>query len=98
MKDVDFFFYEDCGWDNITVDEAHNFKNLWTVPRPKNKGESNEFAGIPSGEPSARALKLYGMTQLTQRHNEDRNVFLLTATPFTNSPLEVYSMLSYVGR
>lgn len=98
VKDVDFFFYEDCGWDNITVDEAHNFKNLWTVPRPKNKGESNEFAGIPSGEPSARALKLYGMTQLTQRHNEDRNVFLLTATPFTNSPLEVYSMLSYVGR
>lgn len=98
VKDVDFFFYEDCGWDNITVDEAHNFKNLWTVPRPKNKGESNEFAGIPSGDPSARALKLYGMTQLTQRHNEDRNVFLLTATPFTNSPLEVYSMLSYVGR
>lgn len=98
VKDVDFFFYEDCGWDNITVDEAHNFKNLWTVPRPKNKGESNEFAGIPSGNPSARALKLYGMTQLTQRHNEDRNVFLLTATPFTNSPLEVYSMLSYVGR
>lgn len=98
VKDVDFFFYEDCGWDNITVDEAHNFKNLWTVPRPKNKGESNEFAGIPSGSPSARALKLYGMTQLTQRHNEDRNVFLLTATPFTNSPLEVYSMLSYVGR
>lgn len=98
VKNTNFVFYEDCGWDNITVDEAHNFKNLWTVPRPKNKGESNEFSGIPSGKPSARALKLYGMTQLTQRHNEDRNVFLLTATPFTNSPLEVYSMLSYVGR
>lgn len=98
VKNTSFVFYEDCGWDNITVDEAHNFKNLWTVPRPKNKGESNEFSGIPSGKPSARALKLYGMTQLTQRHNEDRNVFLLTATPFTNSPLEVYSMLSYVGR
>lgn len=98
VKNTNFVFYEECGWDNITVDEAHNFKNLWTVPRPKNKGESNEFAGIPSGKPSTRALKLYGMTQLTQRHNEDRNVFLLTATPFTNSPLEVYSMLSYVGR
>ena len=98
VKNDDFVFFEDCGWDNITVDEAHNFKNLWTVPKPKTKGQSNEFAGIPSSKPSARAVKLYAMTQLTQRQNEDRNVFLLTATPFTNSPLEVYSMLSYVGR
>lgn len=98
VKDESYFFYEDCGFDNLTVDEAHNFKNLWVVPRPKKKGESNEYAGIPSGKPSARALKMYGMTQLTQRHNDDRNVFMLTATPFTNSPTEVYSMLSYVGR
>lgn len=98
VKDESYFFYEDCGFDNLTVDEAHNFKNLWVVPRPKKKGESNEYAGIPSGKPSARALKMYGMTQLTQRHNDDRNVFMLTATPFTNSPTEVYSMLSYIGR
>lgn len=98
VKDESYFFYEECGFDNLTVDEAHNFKNLWVVPRPKKKGESNEYAGIPSGKPSARALKMYGMTQLTQRHNDDRNVFMLTATPFTNSPTEVYSMLSYVGR
>ena len=98
VKDESYFFYEYCGFDNLTVDEAHNFKNLWVVPRPKKKGESNEYAGIPSGKPSARALKMYGMTQLTQRHNDDRNVFMLTATPFTNSPTEVYSMLSYIGR
>lgn len=98
VKDASYYFYEECGFDNLTVDEAHNFKNLWVVPRPKNKGESNEYSGIPSGKPSARALKMYGMTQLTQRHNDDRNVFMLTATPFTNSPTEVYSMLSYIGR
>ncbi len=98
VKDASYYFFEDCGFDHITVDEAHNFKNLWVVPRPKKKGESNEYSGIPSGKPSARALKLYGMTQLVQRHNDDRNVFLLTATPFTNSPTEVYSMLSYIGR
>lgn len=98
VNDASYYFFEDCGFDHITVDEAHNFKNLWVVPRPKKKGESNEYSGIPSGKPSARALKLYGMTQLVQRHNDDRNVFLLTATPFTNSPTEVYSMLSYIGR
>lgn len=98
VKDANYYFFEDCGFDNLTVDEAHNFKNLWVVPKPKKKGQSNEYAGIPSGKPSARALKMYGMTQLVQRNNDDRNVFMLTATPFTNSPTEVYSMLSYIGR
>ena len=98
VKDESYYFFEDCGFDHLTVDEAHNFKNLWVVPRPKKKGESNEYSGIPSGKPSARALKMYGMTQLVQEHNDNRNVFMLTATPFTNSPTEVYSMLSYIGR
>lgn len=98
VDNSDYIYFESCGFDHITVDEAHNFKNLWVVPRPENKGESNEYSGIPSGRPSLRAIKLYAMTQLVQKHNNDRNVFLLTATPFTNSPLEVYSMLSYIGR
>lgn len=98
VKNDNFVFFERCGFDNLTVDEAHNFKNLWTVPRPKHKGMSNDFSGIPSGKPSARALTMYAMTQIVQQKNENRNVFMLTATPFTNSPLEVYSMLSYVGR
>lgn len=98
VKDSSYYYFEECGFDNLTVDEAHNFKNLWVVPRPKKKGESNEYSGIPSGKPSARALKMYGMTQLVQRNNDNRNVFMLTATPFTNSPTEVYSMLSYIGR
>lgn len=96
-----YIFFDECGFDNICVDEAHNFKNLFTVPRTKNKGNkkiSNEFDGIGSGKPSIRAYKMFGMTTLIQRYNEDRNVFLLTATPFTNNPLEVYSMLSYMGR
>ncbi|MBP5447600.1 MAG: Eco57I restriction-modification methylase domain-containing protein, partial [Treponema sp.] len=98
VKNPNYVFFEDCGFDHITVDEAHNFKNLWVVPRPKKKGQSNEYAGIPSGKPSNRALKMFAMTQLVQRNNNDRNVFMLTATPFTNSPTEVYSMISYIGR
>lgn len=98
VNSEDYVFFEKCGFDNITVDEAHNFKNLWVVPKPNKKGESNEYSGIPSGTPSKRAIKLFAMTQLVQRHNDNRNVFLLTATPFTNSPLEVYSMLTYIGR
>lgn len=93
-----FVFWERTNFDHITVDEAHRFKNLFKVPRPKTKGAANEYAGLGAGTPSSRALKLFGMTQLVQRENNNRNVFLLTATPFTNSPLEVYSMMSYMAR
>ncbi|MGN0730345.1 MAG: SNF2-related protein [Treponema sp.] len=97
VKNGDYILWEKTGFDHITVDEAHAFKNLFKVPRPK-KGEVNEFSAMGSGNPSKRALKMFNITQLIQKHNEDRNVFMLTATPFTNSPLEVYSMLTYIAR
>jgi len=99
-----FVYFERTGFDHITVDEAHNFKNLFTLPRPNKKDknapkrQANEFNGIGAGSPSNRALKMFAMTQLVQEKNNNRNVFMLTATPFSNNPLEVYSMLSYVGR
>ncbi|UTC44699.1 LPD1 domain-containing protein [Treponema sp. OMZ 857] len=97
-----YVYWEDTGFDHITVDEAHRFKNLFTMPRPQYddgaKRQANEFEGIGSGTPSMRAQKLFAITQLIQKENNGRNVFLLTATPFTNSPTEIYSMLSYVGR
>jgi len=99
-----FVYFERTGFDHLTVDEAHNFKNLFTLPRPSKKDnnapkrQANEFNGIGAGNPSNRALKMFAMTQLVQEKNNNRNVFMLTATPFSNNPLEVYSMLSYVGR
>ncbi len=100
VRDSYYVEWSATDFDHVTVDEAHAFKNLFKVPRPK-KGESrsaNEFLQMGSGEPSKRALKMFNITQLIQHENEDRNVFMLTATPFTNSPLEVYSMLVYVAR
>ena len=85
-------YFDLCGWDHVTVDEAHNFKNLVTAP------SGGEYKNIPSGTPSCRAKSLFAITQWVQKNNNDRNVFFLTATPFTNSPLEVYSMLTYLYR
>lgn len=97
--------FSELGFDHITVDEVHNFRNLFKMPRHMNKkgeseqGESNEFDGLGSGgEPSNRAKKLFAITQLIQRHNDGRNTFLLSATPFQNSPTEIYSILSYMAR
>ena len=100
-KDDDYIFWEKTGFDSITVDEAHRFKNLFTIPRGVKENEkqtANEFEGIGSGVTSKRAQKLFAITQFIQKENDGRNVCLLTATPFTNSPTEVYSMLSYVAR
>lgn len=91
----DFVFFENCGFDNITVDEAQYYKNLFKVPRTK---QANEFAGMGSGKPSKRAVKMFVISQQIQKQNDGRNVFLLSATPFTNSPSEIYSMLIYMAR
>lgn len=87
---------ETFGFDHITVDEAHRFKNLFSKA---NRAEDrvNEFRGLTASA-SIRAAKLFMFTQYILRNNGNRNVFLLTATPFNNSPLEVYNMLSYVAR
>ena len=97
--------FSELGFDHITVDEVHNFRNLFKMPKHMDKkgeseaGESNEFDGLGSGgKPSNRAKKLFAITQLIQRHNDGRNTFLLSATPFQNSPTEVYSILSYMAR
>lgn len=99
--------FSELGFDHITVDEVHNFRNLFKMPRHVNKkgsGDdedvvSNEFQGLGSGgQPSNRAKKLFAITQLIQRENDGRNTFLLSATPFQNSPTEVYSILSYMAR
>jgi hypothetical protein len=90
--------WENTGFDHITIDEMHRDKNVFGEARAKNRGEANEFSGLTGGTPSDRAMKIFAITQLIQRDNNGRNVFGLTATPFTNSPIEIYNILSLVAR
>ena len=94
-------------YDYLIVDEAHNFKKVFTQVRGRAKSvqnpdstrisyEQTEYQ-ISSGTPSDRALKLFFLTQYIQRNNPNGNIVLLTATPFTNSPLEVYSILALLN-
>ncbi|MBE7411396.1 MAG: DEAD/DEAH box helicase family protein [Leptospiraceae bacterium] len=105
--------FDESGFDMITVDEAHNFNNIFVDIKTKDQfggqdklskdeeeavGKANEFGGITGGSPSARGIKLYLAAQHILKTNQDRNVLLLTATPFTNNPLQVYSLLSIVAK
>lgn len=83
-----------CGFDHITVDEAHNFKNVFPSCG-KDPATGRKLFNISAGQ-STRAVKMYFITNYIQSKYGKR-VALLTATPFTNSPLEMYSMLSFIG-
>lgn len=103
VRDENYIEWINTGFDHITVDEAHAYKKLERKPRSSKDKDGKERISefnriVGSGEPSGIAKKMFNVTQIIQQQNENRNVFMLTATPFTNSPLEVYSMLVYVAR
>ena len=93
-------------FDFICVDEAHNYKKLFTSSKTRadEKGfrsKKNRYKGIGSvqggSSASKRAEVLFFITQYIQKTNRFGNTLLLTATPFTNSPLEVWAFLSYLN-
>lgn len=90
---------EDLGFDFLVVDEAHAMKKSFTRVKGtvKDKKRSRSPYAISSGEPSSTALRGFMLASYIQRTNARGNVLLLTATPFTNSPLEIYSMLALVA-
>ena len=81
------------GFDYIVIDEAHNCKNIFSGVKKNEEGQKR--FGM-QGAVSDSGIKAFFLTNYLQR-KFGRNVMLLTATPFTNSPLEIYSMLSLVA-
>lgn len=82
-------YLEDMSVDSIVVDEAHAFKNSITAPETEKgiKYLSTPSTSIRGDDAQA---KMWYVRDLSA--NKD-GVQLLTATPITNSPLEIYSML-----
>jgi len=89
-------FFEDLGFDHLTIDEVQNFKNIFAGAKLEKRG-GNEYRNV-RGTSSMRGIKAYLMTQYVLKQNKGRNVFALSATPFTNSPMEIYSILSLMGK
>lgn len=84
---------ETLGFDMIVIDEAHRCKNIFSGVKKDQGGRKRYSLEGPVSETGVKAFFLCNYIQ--RRYG--RNVILLTATPFTNSPLEIYSMLSLVG-
>jgi hypothetical protein len=84
-------YFEDMGFDSVMVDEAHYFKNSFKPGK-----ESSRIAYLPTPDPSQRAIDMSLKLSHIRDMNAGRGVVLLTATPVTNSPLEIYNMLSFL--
>lgn len=86
-------YFDGLGIDMLLMDEGHAYKNLFAARQ--RFGESPKFLG-GSGQ-SKRALDTFHKTRALRDANGGKGVFMLTATPTKNSPLEVYSMLSHIA-
>lgn len=83
------------GFDYLVIDEAHNFKNIFSQVKKRDSDNKRRF-NTTSGNTTDRGVKAFFLANYIQRRY-GKNIMLLSATPFTNQPIEVYSMLSLVG-
>lgn len=89
-------FFEDLGFDYITVDEVHNANHI--IPKAKMaEGQVSEFRAFQV-QPSIYGIKTWLAAQYIQKLTGGRGFIGLSATPFTNNPLEYYSVLSLMAR
>lgn len=86
-------YLEDLGFDSLVTDEAHAYKNA---------SQTNDFKGgkyLSLAKPSGRGIDMQAKCWYIRDRNKAATgladgVLDLTATPITNSPLEIYSMLA----
>ncbi|MCH8567617.1 MAG: DEAD/DEAH box helicase family protein [Balneolales bacterium] len=89
-KKLDSIYFDDIGFDALIIDEAHNFKNLYMSPKAAQ-------LGIGVATSSNRAEELFMKTDWLNQRTGERNIYLLTATPTNNSPLEAYIFLQMIA-
>ncbi len=78
-------YLENLGIDMMVRDECHDAKNLLEAVNTKIKG-------IPSAA-SARSMHNFFASKIIRGANGEKGIFSLTATPISNSPLEVFNMM-----
>lgn len=96
MKRGKIYDWEDFGFDHLTYDEVHNANHIVGKVRIKDRRFASDFRN-QNQQTSKLGINTWMAAQYIQEKNDGRNVTLLSATPFTNKPLEYYSILSLIA-
>ena len=96
MKRGKVYDWEDFGFDHFTFDEVHNANHIVDKVRIEDRRFASDFRS-QNQRPSKLGLNTWVASQYIQENYDGRNVTLLSATPFTNKPLEYYSVLSLIA-
>ena len=96
MKRGKIYDWEDFGFDHLTYDEVHNANHIVGKVRIEDRGFASDFRS-QNQQTSKLGINTWMTAQYIQDKNDGRNVTLLSATPFTNKPLEYYSILSLIA-
>lgn len=84
-------YFEDLLFDSVIVDEGHDFRNSF-----KMGGYGNRLAYLPNAAQADRALDMQMKNNHIKARNDGRGVYMLTATPTVNSPVDLFNMLSQI--
>jgi hypothetical protein len=82
--------FEELGVDQIFVDEADVYKNLFYTTK------MNRIAGLPNSD-SNRAFDMFMKTRYIRELTGGRGVVFATGTPISNTMAEMYTMQRYLG-
>ncbi|QNS42668.1 DEAD/DEAH box helicase family protein [Chryseobacterium manosquense] len=96
MKRGKIYDWEDFGFDHLTYDEVHNANHIVGKVRIEDRRFASDFRS-QNQQTSKLGINTWMAAQYIQEQNDGRNVTLLSATPFTNKPLEYYSILSLIA-
>ena len=96
MKRGKIYDWEDFGFDHLTYDEVHNANHIVGKVKIEDRRFSSDFRN-QNQQTSKLGINTWMAAQYIQGKQNGRNVTLLSATPFTNKPLEYYSILSLIA-
>jgi SNF2 family DNA or RNA helicase len=84
-------YFEDMGFDRVVVDEAHHYKASFQIKQGMDK-----LAYLPNPAESQRAQDMALKLSHVRDQNGGKGSILLTATPVSNSPIEIFNVLMNV--
>ena len=81
--------FEDLGVDQLFIDEAHHYKNLFFATKMRN------ISGISQAE-AQKSSDLFMKCQYLNERKPGRGAVFATGTPVSNSMVEMYTMQRYL--